>query len=149
MSEITTVTPTPTPTPSNATAANATSTTSGGEVAARVGAERLPVVVEQGPVWLAQLAYQPPGWLRPALAVLLVAVVGLSVLGYRRHGIDEDVLGEMATAALTVVFVFALGFGLPSLPGGWAIETLVIGVGGWGLAQMVASGAQRVADGID
>lgn len=120
-----------------------------GEVAARVGVERVPVVVEQGPVWLARLAYDPPAWLDTALTLVVVATIGLAALGYYRRGIDEAVLREMGTAALTVVCVLGVAAVVRgvAVPGGYVTKALGAGVCGWVLAQLVASGIERVTEG--
>lgn len=150
------ITRTPTPngsttTPSVYNTSNASGSGSGsGEVVATTG-DGVPVVVEQGPAWLARLAYDPPGWIEPAMAVVVVGVIGLAALGYHRHGIDEAVLEEMATAAITVFCVLGVAAVVraPELPGGYVTKVLLAGVGGWLLAQGVVHGVERVTAGAD
>lgn len=132
MAPIKTLTPTPTP---NGTA-NASIQSS------RPGTQ---VVVEEGPVWLAKLAFQPPGWLFDVIWLVVVLVGILTALGLYRNGIDEDVIREMSLAALTVVgaivaanLVGSVGW----LP--WAAKAIIAGGSGWVAARGIERGADRI-----
>lgn len=59
--------------------------------------------VQQGPEWLGRLAYDAPSWAGLAVAVAVVAVLGLAALGaYRNDGVDEAVAMEMLSNGLWV-----------------------------------------------
>lgn len=129
------------PIPTNATnvsVAGAPPSNPSGEIVARLGSERIPVAVQFGPPWIAELLYAPPSWIGLALKLVVVAVAALVVLGYVRHGIDEDVLYEMSFAVFVVCGVLLLAEAVRAgyVPGPYVARMLVAGVGGWLLAHL-------------
>ena len=96
-----------------------------------------PVCVERGPEWLAQLAYDPPAWMSAAVAAVVILTIALAALGYHRHGIDEEVLREMADNVLIAICVLTVGVmsSFPELPY-WALVAITAG-GGIGLAKAI------------
>jgi hypothetical protein len=126
-----------TPTPTNASAgAEVIQTRPGGP----------PVIVERGPRWLAELAFNPPGWLLPLIGVVAVVVIALAVLGAVRHGeLDRKLQRELVQSGTTVVaaMIFAVGAQRFELSF-WSVAVLA-GGGGW----LVALSVTRVADRVD
>jgi len=135
----------PYPIPVKNTTANATATGGQGKVVARLGAERIPVVVQEGPAWLGGFLYAPPPWIGAAIKVIVLLIALGVVAGYLRHGVDENVLEEMAFAVFVVVGVLGLAEVVRSgvVPGPYVARMLVAGVGGWALAHGFVRGVDR------
>lgn len=138
--------------PGNATNTTATATpgrnaSAGGEVI-HSGPGGPPVIVERGPRWVAQLAFNPPEWLLPLLGVLAFAVITVAIVGAVRHGeFDHQLRREFVEAGTTVVAAMLLavvagGIDLPF----WGVAVLA-GGGGWLVALAVTLVADRV-DGV-
>lgn len=126
-----------TPTPANASAgAEVVQTRPGGP----------PVIVERGPRWLAELAFNPPEWLLPLLGVLSLVLIAVAILGAVRHGeFDHELRREFVEAGTTVIAAILLAvvarrIDLPF----WGVAVLA-GGGGW----LVALAVTRVADRVD
>lgn len=103
--------------------------------------------VEQVPDAIAEVASDPPTWLLAALAVVVLGVVALAVLGWRRHGaLDEEVRREMAfNGALVVTVVATTGVFVDSglmywgvVAGGW-IGGVTLAYGGRELLRRAAA----------
>lgn len=73
-----------------------------------VGIESDGVVVEQGPEFVVDLFVNPPWWVPVGMVVIAIIVIALAALGYRRHGIDEDVLEEMLQIGSIVIAIAAV-----------------------------------------
>jgi hypothetical protein len=68
------------------------------------------IQVDQGPVWLARLLYDPPWWLPLSAYAVLGLVALLAAVSVRRRGVEREQLAEMAYRAtfLGSVLVAAL-----------------------------------------
>ena len=95
-----------------------------------------PIVLQEGPVWLAALVYDSPAWLPLVGALVGLCIVAGVVLVWRRRGApDTESVHEAAANGLTVVFAIATVTGLQSVvvwP--YVADVLVGGVLAWGLA---------------
>jgi hypothetical protein len=97
-----------------------------------------PVVVEQGPTWLVELAYGGPEWL-PILGRLLflVIVAALMIAIYRRGVTVEQTMGVVQNGLL-VVSVFLLSYASRDLLAlSYLGDVAVGGVGGFIVSAMV------------
>lgn len=97
------------------------------------------VEVEQGPAVIVQLLYNPPSWAAPLVVVLMIGVAGLAYLGYRRHGIDEQVKAEITERMLLILFVFGLTITTVELdifP--YVVDVAIGGIGGYGLSRITS-----------
>lgn len=95
-----------------------------------------PIVLEEGPAWLATLVYDPPTWLPVVLSLVgLCAVAGVVVV-WRRHGAPEpDDWHDAVANGLTVLFAVALVSALQAaVTWPYLVDVLVGGVGAWALA---------------
>lgn len=72
----------------------------------------VPVYVEQGPEWLADLLYFPPWWLKPLLAGFVVVVIALAAWGYYRKGAPVEVRVRMLENGLLVGAIALATYGL-------------------------------------
>jgi len=95
-----------------------------------------PIILEEGPAWLAALIYDPPSWVPVLLALVgLCAVVGVA-LAWRRSGRpDDETIHEAAANGLTVLLAAAV---VPALQAfvGWPYlaDVVVGGIVAWALA---------------
>jgi len=76
-----------------------TPTIGGEQVATQEG---IPVIVEQGPPWLARLLYQPPGWLPPLLALAIIAGSVWVAYQLAERDLERDAVLAMVQNVLTV-----------------------------------------------
>lgn len=128
---------TPIPTESSPGQPNhtATANTSGEVVKSRPGGPL--IIVESGPRWLVELAYQPPAWMDTAIVIIVVVTVGLAALGAYRHGtFDRALQRDLLRNGGTVVAVLGLGAAVRGVEPYWA-AMLGAGIGGWALANGV------------
>jgi len=106
-----------------------------------------PIIVERGPRWLAELAFNPPEWLLPLIGVVALAIIAVAIIGAVRHGeLDADLQRELVQSGTTVVAAFVLAFaaqGIDQLPF-WTVA-VVAGGGAW----LVGLSVTRVADRVD
>ena len=111
----------------------------------------LPIVVAQGPAFLARLLWNPPGWLNPLIGLLVVVTIGLAVVGYRRHGgLDPELLADMGQNVSIVAFALILTYmvrGIPGIP--YVVDVAVGGVGGWVLAVVARHVVEEARTGRD
>lgn len=95
-----------------------------------------PIILEEGPAWLAALIYDPPAWVPVVLALVgLCAVAGVA-LAWRRYGRpDDETVHEAAANGLTVLLAVAV---VPALQAFFAwpylADVVVGGVLAWALA---------------
>lgn len=97
-----------------------------------------PVQVEQGPRWLVELAYNPPGWLDVALVAAIVVVLVLVTISVKRNGISHEArrdalrnLTTVAGAAMLTMLVMSVAdfrYGIDVLVGGLGGSMLGMGV---------------------
>lgn len=96
------------------------------------------VHVQQGPVELVNLAFNPPPWLHTAISLVVLVVAILVFVGLIRHGIDDDVLEEMAQIVFIVIGVLVMtNLSGTFLPLPYIGDVLVGGFGGYLLAQIL------------
>lgn len=94
------------------------------------------VHIERGPAWLADLLIGPPTWVQVTLAAIAVVTIGLAALGYRRHGLDREVLEEMAQIGTIVFCITVSTIMLRELAiTGYLVNVLAGTAGGYALAQ--------------
>jgi len=106
-----------------------------------------PLGVAQGPADLVGFLYGGPDWAAPVLVGACLLVVGLGVVGYRRHGdLDTDVLEEMLqNLAALVTFGGAAWLVTTVSQAGYLVDVAVsvlLGAGVWYLVMYL--GAVRV-----
>jgi hypothetical protein len=108
-------------------------------------ADGTPVRIEQGPRWLIQLAYCPPPWLDSVLWIVVLAVLGLSTLGwYRNDGLDEATISQIAENGLIAIGVIVATTTLVRLDVlGYVGDVLVGGGVGWTGAQVIVRLVER------
>jgi len=95
-----------------------------------------PIILEEGPAWLAALVYDPAGWVPVALALVGLCVVAGVALVWRRYGRPTDEqLHDAAANGLTVLFVAGV---VPALQAfvtwPYVADVVVGGVLAWALA---------------
>lgn len=90
--------------------------------------------VHQGPDFLVNMLYCPPWWLVPAVIAVALIVGSLAYLGYRRHGIDDQVEYEMLRNLLIVVIIGAIVLVLRSGPLPYFADVAIAVLVGWPLA---------------
>lgn len=95
-----------------------------------------PIILEEGPAWLAALVYDPPAWVPFVAALAGLCVVAGVLLVWRRFGRpDDDALHEAAANGLTVLFAIATVTGLQAaVAWPYLADVLVGGILAWVLA---------------
>jgi len=107
-----------------------------------------PACVERGPTWLAQALYQPPEWLLGAVPVLVIALLALAGLGYRRHGIDKETLEEMGFYVLVILAALAsTQLSVAVLEAPYWLAVVVGGLGGLLAARLFLATVGRFSGG--
>lgn len=105
-----------------------------------------PACVERGPVWLAELLYHPPEWFVSAVPLLIIAILVIAGFGYRRHGIDREVILESAFYVFVILGALAgtrLAVDVLSAP--YWLAVIVGGMAGVITANAIVGGARRVS----
>jgi hypothetical protein len=114
--------------------------------------ESRPLGVEQGPVELVSFLYGGPDWAVPVLLAACVVVVGLGMVGYRRHGdLDVDVLEEMLKNLIALLTFGGAAWLVTTVsPVGYLVDLVVsvaMGAGCW-YAVMYTGGVRALAERI-
>jgi len=95
-----------------------------------------PIILEEGPAWLASLVYDPPSWLAVVLSLVGLCTVAGVVIVWRRRGAPEpDDWHDAAANGLTVLFAVGLVSALQAaVSWPYVLDVVVGGVGAWALA---------------
>ncbi len=97
-----------------------------------------PVVVEQGPKWLAELAYGGPEWLPMLLNLAFLALVAAVIIYVLERGVTvEQAVGVVENAVLvgTVMLLSYIARDGLALP--YVVDVAVGGVGGFVVSALV------------
>lgn len=98
------------------------------------------VIVEQGPCWLAQLFYDPPVWVAPAIIGFACLVAAAGLYGYRRYGLSEETKVGML---FNTTVVFGVAGGVTVLKSYGGLSYLGDALGGLAIGLALAYGLRR------
>lgn len=97
-----------------------------------------PVVVEQGPKWLVELAYAGPEWLPMLLNIVMLAVVAAAIVAMLLREPTPEQIMEVVQNGLLVASVLVLSYvARDVLPLSYLGDVAVGGIGGFALSTIV------------